>query len=111
MPLTSADVVETIRITYSQLDNNSDAILAKCTTDAQRDNLKASLASARGAYFDAEEKAFAMGNPTVRTLTQQLDTSNKDLQAQLVELKNIVAFLNAAVEAAKLAVSLASLAA
>jgi hypothetical protein len=107
----SADIVETIRINYSQLDDNRDAIFAACATDAQRAQFRALFAAAREAYFDALDKAFDVNNPTVQTLTQQLDTTNKDIQGQVTALKDVVAFLNTVAAAVKLATTLAKLAA
>ncbi len=108
---TEADIVAAIKNTYDQIDDNFDALYAKCATDDQKQQLKSLLASARDAFFAATAKSLTDNNPTVDSLTKQLQDTNADLDKQLTDIKDIVATLNLCTEALKLAASLATLAA
>lgn len=108
---TEADIVTAIKETYDQIDDNFDALYAKCTTNDQKQQLKSLLASARDAFFAATAKSLTDNNPTVDALTKELQDTNSDLDKQLSDIKDIVAALNLCTEALKLAASLATLAA
>ncbi len=108
---TEADIVAAIKDTYDEIDDNFDALYAKCTTDDQKQQLKSLLACTRDAFFAAAAKSLSDNNPTVDTLTKQLQDTNADLGDQLTDIKDIVATLALCTEALKLAAALATLAA
>jgi hypothetical protein len=105
------DILAAIKTTFLQIDNSFDELHAKCTTDAQRAQLRSLFASARDTFFAAEAKALTDNNATVVALTGQLQNTNTQIQGQLTNLQNIVEALNLITEAVKLAASLATLAA
>ncbi len=107
----AADPLDAIQKTYLMLDQQFDDIYAKCTSDAQRQELRALLASARDAYFAAAAKRREDNNATVQKFLDELTTTNDQISAQLSTLKDVVAFLNLCTQAVKLAGALASLAA
>jgi hypothetical protein len=105
------DILARIKKIYDQLDDSFDALYAKCQTDDQKRQLRSLFASARDTYFAAAAKALIDKNSTVDALTKELGDVNDQVQAQLADLKDIIAVLKLCTEAVKLAASLATLAA
>jgi hypothetical protein len=111
MPYTAQDILKSIADLSNFLDKNFNALYAQCTTDDQRTNLRSVCSAARDAYWAAVAKSLTDNNPTVDKLTKSLNDTNAQVQAQLGNIKDIVAYINLCTNAVQLAASLATLAA
>ena len=78
-----------LETTYITLQAEIGALLAACQTQDQKDALTAQYVAARTAYWSCINKAFHDDDPTVVSLTNQLDASNKQLQTYVAELSDI----------------------
>jgi hypothetical protein len=78
-----------LEATYITLQAQIGVLLAACQTKDQRDALTAQYVAARTAYWSCVNKAFHDDDPTVVSLTNQLDASNKQLQTYVTQLGDI----------------------
>jgi hypothetical protein len=78
-----------LETTYTTLQAQIGALLAACQTQDQRDALNTQYVAARTAYWSCINKAFHDDDPTVVSLTKQLDTSNQQLQTYVTQLGDI----------------------
>jgi hypothetical protein len=78
-----------LETTYITLQAEIGVLLAACKTQDQRDALTTQYVAARTAYWSCINKAFHDDDPTVVSLTSQLDTSNKQLQIYVKQLGDI----------------------
>lgn len=104
-------VMQAIADTYHQIDDNFEALLAKCTTDEQRKQLRALHSSARDAFWKAVSSSLSDNNPVVQGFTADLNSTNQQIKRQLGDLQQVDQVLALAAEAVKLAAALTTLAA
>ena len=112
MPKTLAqNFTDSITTTYRQLDDNFDHLFMKCKSDTDRKTLRDLHSAARDAFFRTIAQQLVDNNSVVLAINADLQKANQKIQKLLQGLKDIVAFLQAATEAVRLAGALASLAA
>jgi hypothetical protein len=112
MPKTSAqDLVDNIATTFSQLDDNFDQLFTACRTPKERQSLRDLHSAARDAFFGVIAHQLVDHNSVVLAINADLRKTNQKINGLLKGLKDIVAVLQAATEAVRLAGALAALAA
>lgn len=100
---------ENLKELYFFLDENFDDFIAKCTTDDQRQQLRHDYVVARDSFYKARNLIFHDDDPIVKALNDQLQSAQKQMDAMLASLKEIVQMLSLATDAVNLASRLVAL--
>jgi len=88
---------------YFFLDRNFSELFAACTTDAQRDVLRADYVQARDNYLKARLEAFAEDDPMVAGLRDQIEQAQGEVERSAKELADVSATLELITKAVNLA--------
>jgi uncharacterized protein (DUF3084 family) len=99
-----------IKKTYRLIDDNFDAVYTK-STDKQRKELITARDAARDTFWRAAASDLSDNNSLVKSISKDLETTNKQIEQELKNLQNVVGILKVITQAVKLAASLAVLAA
>lgn len=94
---------------YFFLDQNFDDLMAKCTDDDQRQQLRHDYVAARDVFTKARNLVFEEDSPTVQSLNDQLTASQDQIAGMLTALQDIVKSLGLVTGAVNLAGRLAAL--
>jgi hypothetical protein len=78
---------------YFSLDMNFSQLFAACTTDDQRNQLKRDYVNARDNYFEARGRLFAMNDPLVKNIAEDLSAAQASINHDLQNLQNAVQIL------------------
>jgi hypothetical protein len=98
--------LEKLQDLYFTLDRNFTRLLAACSTDAEKDQLRTDYVNARDAFWDARTRVFNESDPTIKQTSSELtDTKNK-IDADLSSLQLTANTLKLVTAAARLASSL-----
>jgi hypothetical protein len=106
---TNPNLVE-IKRTYQLLDDNFDAVYAKCDP-GQKTQLIALRDAARDAFWRAVAENLSDNHDVVAQTVNDLQTTNNQIQNDVQSLKSVASFLDTVTEGVKLAAALVTLAA
>ena len=108
---TIAAIAKALQEPFLKLDAEYDDLYAACKTDKQRKQLQERRDLARDIFWKAVKIGVEPGNALAKQLHADLVKANKQINAELKELKNITGTINFLTELLKTAASLAVLAA
>lgn len=102
--MTSEDpTFKSLQDAYFLIERNFDALLAACTTDAQRAQLRADYGTLRQAFWDARDNVLRKNDPNIETLCQCLTDETAKVEASLKQVQNTVETLRAVTQAVAIA--------
>jgi hypothetical protein len=88
---------------YFFLDQNFDDLIAKCTTDDQRQQLRHDYVVARDAFVKARNSVFQDDDPMVKSLNDKLGAEQTQISGMLTGLQDITKLLAMLTSAVNLA--------
>jgi hypothetical protein len=90
-----SQALEALKETYFTVDRNFDRLMTACTTDEQRNALRRDYEMARDNFLSAQNKILDDGEEMVKHLLGEMRQAQERIQAELVNLQNVVTALEA----------------
>ena len=100
---------EAIQTLYFTLDLNFNNLFAACQNDQQQNQLRRDYVNARDAFWEARNRSFMDDDPLVAGIAGDLRTAKQTIDADLMNLQNIVQTLKMVDTAVNLASRLIAL--
>ena len=91
---------------YKAINDNFEAVFAKCKTDQQRRQLKECYSAAQTARLKLIEKSLSENNAFVKGIIKDLKATNTRAVQALKDLKDIEAVLKLVTEAVRLSLAI-----
>lgn len=109
--MTNLEIYRLYRRLFRTIDDNLDDLAKACQTHDQTVQLSEEWTQAEANYIAARKKVFKEDDPTVESLSGQLGSVTKAIDADLKSLKNIATTLDRITDAVHLGTALLSLSA
>ena len=104
-----SEAIDTLQKNYFDLTDNLDDYLDRCSTQSQKDQMKAAYQQARLDFYNARNKAFAANDPDIQKAVTALKAAQDTLQKMTDELADITKVITAVTTAVKLGTELAKM--